>query len=249
MTSVPVLCLLSMYLVLGLGADGIFVLVNAVARSYQEEQEQSTTERAAKSMSEGLRGEDETQDDSSREGEGSECGKESNPSSEDSPFASRASTPRSQASTTLSLGSAEDAPSAVDASPSMLKMNTSEPGPPPSPPLSPPPAPLPPPEAQPRPAIVKEATIIARGLAQGGRVLVLTISTTTLSFAAGIESPLSVIRQFSLMQTMIMLAYCALSTRMLQPRHKTDRHLPARRPSGPQFATHVHTYHPASSRL
>ena len=56
-----------------------------------------------------------------------------------------------------------------------------------------------------------EAKIVAQGLAEGGGVLTLTLTTTTVCFAAGIDSPLTVIRQFSLMQTLIMLAHCALS--------------------------------------
>ena len=56
-----------------------------------------------------------------------------------------------------------------------------------------------------------EAKIVAQGLAEGGGVLTLTLTTTTVCFAAGIDSPLTVIRQFSLMQTLIMLAYCTLS--------------------------------------
>ena len=60
-----------------------------------------------------------------------------------------------------------------------------------------------------------EANIVARGLAEGSGVLTLTLTTTTVCFAAGIDSPLTVIRQFSLMQTLIMLAYCVLSMSLL----------------------------------
>ena len=41
---VPVLCILSMYLLLGLGTDGIFVFVNALARSYVDHEQQEEEE-------------------------------------------------------------------------------------------------------------------------------------------------------------------------------------------------------------
>ena len=37
---VPILCMLSMYLLLGIGTDGIFVFVNSLARSYEEHREE-----------------------------------------------------------------------------------------------------------------------------------------------------------------------------------------------------------------
>ena len=56
-----------------------------------------------------------------------------------------------------------------------------------------------------------EAAIVKQGIADGTSLLGLTMCTTTVCFAAGISSPVQAICQFSLLQTMILLAYCALS--------------------------------------
>ena len=56
-----------------------------------------------------------------------------------------------------------------------------------------------------------EAEIVKQGLEEGSSVLMLTMCTTTVCFAAGISSPVQSICQFSLMQTMILLSYCTLS--------------------------------------
>ena len=73
-----------------------------------------------------------------------------------------------------------------------------------------------------------EAKIVARGLSEGSGVLTLTLSTTTVCFAAGIDSPLTIIRQFSLMQTTVMIAYCILSKFCAPLPHGPLRPLPPR---------------------